>query len=162
MIRPILTTNMKLLRGMSFWRVILTSTKTISEDDMVFDRLRGRRPVDWHLDIAGSDDIRRIKELHLITPHGDAGMLITEPYSAFQFKRGTMLVLADDKRIANAHVIGRVDDLETGDCTATIWDVQEQRLYVDHHTNVHNFAAWRPGVCAVGALSLDVIGIRPK
>lgn len=160
MIRPFLTTAMKILKGMSYWRVVLASGKVISEDDMSFDLLRGRRPVDWALDIVGAGDIKNIKELHLITPEGDACMPIGEPYTAFQFKRGTVMMFSGCQRIMNAQIIGRVDDKETGACTAVIWDVQEQKLYVDHLTTVHNFSAWREGVAAVGALSLEIVGVR--
>ena len=171
MIVSTLSKNAQLMRGQSYWQVKLTTGRTFSEldepvkfePDPVTGRMVARkRKIEWAEDIVASGDTAHIKEIHLITPQGDAYLSIVEPYSAIQFKRGTMMILGAGQRIANAHIIGRVDNLETGDCTATIWDVQEQHLYVDHQTNVKTFAAWRPGVAAVGLLALDAIGLRLK
>lgn len=159
----------QLLRGQSYWQVKLTSGREFSELDQKVayapDPVNGRpiarkRHIEWREDIVASGDNARIRELHLVTPQGDACLMIGEPYTAFQFKRGTMLPLHSGIRLMNAHIIGRVDNKETGSCTAVIWDVQEQKLYIDQMTNVRNFAAWRPGVIPVGAIQLDAVGVR--
>jgi hypothetical protein len=145
----------------------MRSGKEFSELDKSFDLLRGTRPVDWALDIVGSGDNgkqsdgqARIEELYLCTPQGEVSLSISEPYTAFQLKRGTMDLLGWN-RIIQAQIIGRLDDSETGRCTAYIWDVQEQRLYGEWQTYITNFAAWREGIIPIGALNLEPIGLKP-
>lgn len=154
--------------GQSYWKVRLTSGKEVSELGTKVEHVihpqtgklvARKRKIEWLEDITASGDNAHIKELILCTPRGDAHMPISEPYTAFQLHRG-FASLFTGERMLLAQIIGRVDDKETGACTAAIWDVQEQRLYIDHHTTVSSFSAWRPGVAAVGALSLEVVGVR--
>lgn len=154
-----LTSSLHILDGRSYWKVKLTTGKEFSECDHSFDLLRGLRSVDWALDVVGSGDNARIAELTLCTPQGDATMPITESYTAFQLKRG-ISDLFTLNRTLQAQIIGRVDNKETGDCTAVIWDVVEQKLYIDHKTNVRNFKTWREGMADIGALNLEVVGVR--
>lgn len=147
--------------GHSYWKVKLNSGKEISELGMSFDLLRGTRSIEWLEDIVGSGDNARIAAITLCTPHGNATLLIGEAYTTFQLKQGTMTISErGTERILQAQIIGRVDDKATGECTAVIWDVLEQRLYTDFKTNVRDFAAWRPGTMPIGALHLDVVGVR--
>ena len=149
-----------LLAGEAYWKVRLISGREYSEYDLAFDvRAGGMRSVDWARDIVGSGDNARVAELTLCTRAGNATLLIGEPCVAFQLKRGTMSLFGET-RILEAQIIGRVDNHETGDCTCAIWDVQQQRLYTDYTTTVHQFAAWRDGITAIGALSLPVLGVR--
>lgn len=159
-ITSLLSHSSQLLNGLSYWKVILTTGKEFSEFDRSFDLLRGIRPVDWALDIVGSGDNAKVAELILCTPHGNAHMRINEPYTALQLKRGVMSMLGGGERIIEAQIIGRVDNKETGECTATIWDVTEQKLYLDHKTNVKHFTKWREGISDIGALSVEVVGVR--
>ena len=154
----LITTTGKLLRGESYWKVLLTSGKIITEGELSFDFLRGTRSIDWYLDIAATDDCRRIKEITLCTPVENTTLAISEPYSTFQLKRGTKLLLQSGN-VANAHIIGRVDDKVTGDCTAIIWDTLERQIYT-HVTNIHSFSAWREGVAPIGAINYAAMGVR--
>lgn len=151
----------KLLRGETFWRATLTSGKTLTEGQPSFDFLRGTRSVDWYLDIVGNGDCRRIENLTLCTPEGDFTLVSLhvppEPCSFFQFKRGTKQLLTGGN-VANAHIVGRVDDKSTGECTAIIWDNQERRVYT-HSTNIHRFSAWREGIIPIGALNYVAMGV---
>lgn len=155
-------------RGQSYWKVFLTSGKEVSEVgtkvEFVHDQETGKpvarkRQIQWYDDIVASGDARRIKELCLVTPDGEVRLPIIEPYSAFQLHRGTMLPFTGE-RLCNMQLIGRVDNKETGDCTACIWDAIEQKLYTDVLTTVFDFCAWREGVAKVGTINLDVVGVR--
>lgn len=159
MLLPFTTTN-HIARGLSYWRVTLASGKTLTEGQLSFDLLRGTRNVDWALDLVGSGDIRNVRELTLCYPQGEATLDIFEPYTAFQMKGGTQLFFGSGEKVEQFQLIGRVDNKETGDCTCAIWDVLEQRLYVDHHTSVRDFAPWRENVAPLKAISFEVTGIR--
>jgi hypothetical protein len=159
----IFSTTEKLARGESYWKVTLTTGKTFHEGQVTFDLRRGPRNIVWLEDVVGSGDNGRISELTLCTPEGDVSLPILEPYTAFQLQRGTSLLFAGIS-IVNCQIIGRVDDRETGACTAVIWDVQGdeagKHLYVDHFTTVKDFAKWRDGVMDIGQLSYDEVGLR--
>jgi hypothetical protein len=159
----------QLLKGLSYWQVKLSTGREFSELDQAVafepDPATGllvarKRKIEWLEDIISSGDGAHIRELHLITPQGDASLQIFEPYSAFQIKRGVIPLLSNGLRIMNAQIIGRVSNHETGDCLATIWDVQEQRLYVDHLTTVRDFKRWRPGVADMGSLNYRMVGLE--
>jgi hypothetical protein len=131
------------------------------EPDPTYGHMVARkRKIEWREDIVASGDCAHIQELHLVTPQGDAYLLLSEPHTAIQMSRGTLLPLHGGIRIKNMQLIGRVDNRETGACTAVIWDVQEQKLYPDFQTTVKDFAAWRDGVIPVGAMNTDVMGVR--
>jgi len=153
-------TGSHILEGFSYWKVELTSGKELTEDALSFDFIRGIRNIDWALDLVSTGDVGKIRELKLCTPHGVASLPILEPYTAFQLKVGTKVLLGGSERVLQAHIIGRVDDRETGKCTAVIWDVIEQKLYLDYSTSIRNFKRWRDGVSDLGELSISVLGVR--
>jgi len=149
----------RLARGFSYWKVKLGSGTTRSELDMSFDLVRGTRPLEWLEDIIGSGDLQHVQELTLCTPKGNATFAINEPYTAFQFKIGFVPLLGGERTV-NAQIVGRVENKETGLCRATIWDVVEQKLYIDYMTSVLAFKAWRPGLADIGRLNLDALDLR--
>jgi hypothetical protein len=167
------TAFLYLAQGLSYWKVkIAGKKKEVSELDTSFDLVRGPRPVDWALDIVGSGDNARIEEIILCTPQGEVKMPIREPKTAFQFKRGTMDILSN-QRILQAQIIGRLENRETGLCTACIWDVtghdqysqegvllpEKKHLYLDFVTSIQNFGAWHEDIVPVGAMYPVVIGL---
>jgi len=147
----------KFARGESYWKVILTSGREISEVQTITYQGKNKRPIQWLEDVVNAGDAARIAELWICTPRGDAALRITEPYSAYQCQQGVLTVQG---RRTTAQIIGRVDDKATGRGVAFIWDVITQQLYRDSDANVTAFAAWRPGVVPPGALALPVIGVR--
>jgi hypothetical protein len=165
-----------LAQGLSYWKVkIRGRKKELSELDTSFDLQRGVRPVDWILDVVGSGDNTRIEEITLCTPQGEVKMPIHEPRTAFQFKRGTMDILSN-QRIIQAQIIGRLENRETGLCTACIWDVaghdqystegvllpEKKHLYLDFVTYIDGkigFQAWHEDIVPIGAMSRTVIGV---
>ena len=168
-----LTTLAYLAQGLSYWKVKLRGRKKeLSELDTSFDLQRGARPVDWSLDIVGSGDNAHIEEIVLCTPQGEVRMPIVAPKTAFQFKRGTMDILSN-QRIIQAQVIGRLENRETGLCTACIWDVSghaeyseagvllpnKKHLYLDFVTHIHAFGAWHEDIIPPGAMYPLVIGL---
>lgn len=160
------TGQSRLLAGRSYWKVKLSTGKTVVEGQLSFDLLRGTRNVDWHLDIC-SGDAKYIQEIALCTPEGEFPLAITTPYTAFQFQMGTLSFFGG-KRVANAQIIGRVDDLETGACTAHIWDNQGdemepgvyKHLFLNHKTSVQHFETWRAGIPSPGKLAMEMMGVR--
>ena len=143
----------------SYWSAVLLTGKEVNERGVVFDfRAGGLRPLDWSLDIVSTGDILKIKEISLHCPDGQAATLtIEEPGTVFQLKIASMGVLAGVRQI-QGHLIGKVVDKESGACICKIWD-REQGL-IDFTTSVYAFASWRPGVLPLGALSLNVLGLR--
>lgn len=158
-LRGYLTSINRLARGESYWQAILTSGREVCEVETRKDPVTGlHRPVRWLEDIVASGDSAHLKELWIHTPSGDAALRITEPYTAYQFNlSGTQLTQG---RVLIAQIIGRVDDKETGQGIAYIWDCTTQQLYKDEQASVRHFGAWRPGIAPFGALSLEVIGVR--
>lgn len=143
--------------GRSFWRVILTTGRTYSELDTVSDPVFGKRPLDWHRDLAATGDVARIAELWLHSPRGDVALKITEPRTAYIFNTAILSnTLGHD---AVAQCIGRVDDRDTGAGVAFIWDASVQQMFKDESACVRNFAAWRPGICPPGALNWQAMGL---
>jgi hypothetical protein len=174
-----------LLSGESYWQVIFTSGKKLSELDtkpttihryqdlhagdgrilpaFLLNR-RGEvrmRRVEWLEDIIGSGDLRNVKEAILHTPRGEVHFTVSEPYTVFQFSRGTMAVDPDrgTVRIKNAQIVGVVTDKDTGDCEYAAWDVQSQQLYTGFNC-VKNFKAWRTGIIDPGILNIKAMDIR--
>lgn len=147
-----------LVMSSSYWRVTLTSGRVLSERSLF--PLQGGRDVDWTLDLLTTGDILKVRELTLVCPGFKVGRLaISEPGSAFQFK--TASVFAQDGRMdkrIEAQVIGRVDDKARGTCTCWIWD--RQLGLIPYHSNIFAFGSWREGIAPIGALSLDVVGLR--
>lgn len=143
----------------TLWEVELTSGKKIKENQLSFDFLRGSRRIDWALDIISTGDIHNIKMLYLHTPRGLQWIEIREKDTAFQFKRGTQMFFQVGDNVANAHIIGRIEDKETGNCSAIVYDYFTKETYF-LGTNIFNFGSWREGVAPVGPMNLDVLGIK--
>ncbi len=141
----------------SYWKVVLTSGKELSENKLVLDfRRGGYRPIDWALDLNTTGDLLKIKELYLICPNGQQQMLqITEPGTAFQFKRKSVDIFGP---VLEAQGIGRVTDKETGACECWIWDIQLG--LIPYKSTVTNFGIWREGLMPIKDLSQDVMGLR--
>lgn len=165
---PLLDKALHLAQGQSYWRVKLTTGQTFSEFDQaskfVPDPHTGRmvarqRAIEWKEDIVGSGDAARIAELSLVTPRGVVSLDISTPYTAFQLKRGIVEAFSG-KRYMEAQIIGRVEDKETGRCTAHIWDCKHRQLVVGFQTSVQSFERWHPDIIPPGALALEVVGIR--
>lgn len=132
----------------SFWKVQLTSGKVIHE-----------LHADWFEDVVRPGHSAHIATLSLITPDYTVKMDITHPWTAFQFKRGTYDLFSGE-RVLEAHIIGCVEDLDTGACRCAIWDAKHGTLLPDFETSVKAFGSWHEDIIAVGALNLDVIGVK--
>lgn len=150
------------IKGESYWRVIFQSGKELSELDtkpyLGTDKVMRVRAVEWLEDVIGAGALKDVKEAMLCTPKGTAHFTVTEPYTVFQFSRGTFSML-EGERIKNAQIIGVVTDKETGECECAIWDQQTHELYTMFN-NVKNFQAWREDVIALGALNLEAMDVR--
>jgi len=148
--------------GESYWRVIFQSGKELSELDtkpyLDGEKVLRVRGVEWLEDIIGSGDLRNVKEAMLVTPQGTAHFTVTEPYTVFQFSRGTFSMLANE-RIKNVQVVGVVTDHDTGECECAIWDQQSRQLYTMFN-NVKNFVKWRDGVIDIGIINLKALDLR--
>lgn len=158
----------QLFRGMSYWEVELKGGTVHSELDtkVAFEAISSggvpvarKRKIEW-LDLVANDDVKNIRYITLVTPKGKASLYVPEDYTAIQMKRGTMMMFYANQRIANAQIIGRVDDRATGACTAIIWDVQKQDLFIDHITTVKDFKRWHPDTADVGAMNYEAMGVR--
>lgn len=156
----------------SHWEVVLTSGKTITEDQLVLDiRRGGYRQIDWALDLNATGDLLKIKELWLITPGGHRTihrgssevpivLQITEPGTAFQFKHANNDFLGGTGRIIEAQCIGKITDKDTGDCECWVWD--RVMGLIEYKSNVNNFGMWRvgSGLMPLTKLSHEVTGLR--
>lgn len=148
------------------------------EEDTVTDFLIGRRRLDWTLDIVSTGDWRKIKELWLfcpptpLNPAGNTARLpIVMPGTAFQFKVATFdSVIVEGRRSVQAQIIGRVNDVETGDCECMVFDYVLQALVVEWSGNIGlnghpGLGTWRPNIpgkptiTPIGRLNLPVCGI---
>ena len=151
------------LLGESYWKVVFKSGRELCElDTFTFsDGTTQRvRDVEWLEDVIASMDLRNVKEAMLCTPKGTAHFTVTEPYTVFQFSRGTQVLIGDKtERIKNMQCIGVVTDQESGLCECAIWDMQTKNLYTMHN-NVKNFKAWREGVADIGLLALSSFDLR--
>jgi hypothetical protein len=148
--------------GESYWKVTFTNGKTLSELDtkpyIDGDKVVRVRSVEWLEDVIGSGDLRNVKEAMLVTPQGVAHFTVTEPYTVFQFSRGTLAALTGE-RIKNFQSIGVVVDKDTGECECAIWDQQSKQLYTMFN-NVKDFVAWREGVIPIGMLNIKALDLR--
>jgi hypothetical protein len=148
--------------GESYWKVVFQNGDELSELDtkpyLDGERVMRVRSVEWLEDIIGSGDLKNVKEAMLCTPKGTAHLTVTEPYTVFQFSRGTLSML-DGQRIKNMQAVGVVTDRETGECEVAIWDQHTQKIYTMIN-NVKDFQAWREGVIAPGRLNIEVLDLR--
>jgi hypothetical protein len=177
----------------SFWVVRLNTGEWVSEARVKTDVYQGReRHFDWVLDLVANGDVLKIQQLWLLCPPSKTSPLgntarldITEPGTAFQFKVATVdsSIVGPSIHGIQAHIIGRVDNKETGDCTCYIYDPIESGMITPEtqiynpatggvmrdeqgnpicagKTNVYNFHSWRPSLPPRGRLALDVLGVR--
>lgn len=122
--------------------------------------LHERAGADWARDIVDAHRTADIAELRLHCPNGwTYHLTITEPGTAFQLKCASSM--AGVGHLRTAHLIGRIDDLAAGACTAYIWDMFAGRVY-HHSTSFHRFTAWRVGVEDIGALSPQAQGMEAR
>lgn len=161
-----LTTTPRAIRafvaGESYWNVIFQNGKELSELDTKPYLDEGKvlrvRSVEWLEDIIGSGDLGNVKEAMLCTPQGIAHFTVTEPYTVFQFSRGT-LALLEGNRIKNLQCMGVVTNKDTGECECAVWDQQTRQLYTMFN-NVKDFQAWREGVIPIGRLNIEALDLR--
>lgn len=152
---------------MAHWSALLTTNKRWSEHQLVPTLIAGQkgvRKLDWALDIVGTGDIKRVKELSLHCPDGRVATLeIPETGTAFQFKTKSLNMLGSNDIDLEFQVIGRVLDKITGRCECFAWDYRplpgEPNL-VAYKSTIYNFGAWRNNIVPIGALSIDVQGMR--
>lgn len=151
------------LLGESYWSVVFKSGRELCELDTktVADGASMRvREVEWLEDLIGAMELRNVKEAVLCTPQGEAHFAVAEPYTVFQFARGTQVLIGGKtERIKNMQCVGVVTDQETGDCECAIWDMQTRQLYTLFN-NVKNFTAWREGAVDIGLLNLSALDLR--
>jgi hypothetical protein len=148
----------------SYWAVKLVDNRWRCELDGVPDFRTGTsRDLDWSLDIVGSGENNRIKELWMFCPKtvhsplGNTAMLkISERGTAFVLKAGNFSLYGKKPL---ALIIGQVTDKLTGDCQCFIWDEYLRVMSSPFKTNVKNFSSWRDGVAPIGELSTDVLGL---
>lgn len=171
----LLTDAQTLATGRSFWRVLLSTGRAYCELDMVaetrnipfadeqdweaFKRRKRMRRLDWYLDIVATGDVERITAIMLYTPLGapHAALKITEPRTAWILNTNNYNNITGNDAVAQA--IGRVEDKVAGTGTAFIWDAAVGQMFKDECACVRNFAAWRPGICAPGALNISAMGL---
>lgn len=155
-------------QGYSYWRVTLSTGKTWSQLDTVYDPLRGKperkyqRPMEWYEDLVATGDVKRISQIWLHSPVGDVALKITEPGTVYQLNAAGLLLDISGSgsgRQRDAQIIGRVDDKEQGTGIAFIWDVHTKQMYKDEQANVLNFQGWRPGVQSLGRLGYENMGV---
>jgi len=149
----------------AYWSVRLSTGTRLSERQLVptwHEGQRGVRVLDWTLDLVATGDIARVREVSLFCPDGRVATLdITPDMPAFQFKTKSLEMLGAGA--LEYQVIGRVVDKESGRCECFAWDYRpkpgESHL-VAYKTSVFHFGAWRDTVTPLGALSLEVQGLR--
>lgn len=150
----------------ALWCVKLANGRFLSECDLVRDySLQRKRPFDWTLDLVNTGDVMQIRELWMVCPPSPTSPLgntarlpITEPGTAFQFKT-KHLSLGVGEPVFH-QIIGRVDDKATGACTYFVWDHLLRAMSTPLPNNIYDFQSWRPEVGRIGALGLDVLGLR--
>ena len=146
----------------SYWKVVLTNGKELSEHKLVLDLRRGGyRALDWALDLVSTGDVKRIKELWLHCPNGQYAMVtITEPGTALQFSHKSHDFFGGAGSNIEAQGIGKVTNKETGECECVIWD--REKGLIPYNSNIREFGMWRPnsGLMPVKAFDADVMGLR--
>jgi hypothetical protein len=152
------------VRGESYWTVVLTSGKTLSELDTKHyvdgNKVLRLRTLEWKEDLINSGDVKNIKEVQLHTPEGTAHLTAIEPYTVFQFSRGVMNMMGSEyERVKNCQVVGVLINKETGECECAVWDAQTRQLYTMFN-NVKHFVKWREGIADVGRLNIEAMDLR--
>lgn len=168
LVRSVYGTPLVIPTVLSYWAVKLSSGQWCTERDRVKDTRHplGERPFDWTLDLVGTGDIARIRELWLLcppttfSPAGSTGhLLIKERGTPFQFKvksTSGLSPLVHAQR--ESQVIGRIDEKLSGRCTCFIYDHEWEVLSTPYVTSIHNFGTWRPGIAPITNLSQEVLG----
>lgn len=152
----------------SYWAAKRVDGKWLCELDLIDDGKGGKRQLDWTLDLVSAGDLVRpgIKELWLFCPPslsrplGQSDFFHIDPeHPGFQLKVGLLYAWGMEGRKMEAQLIGRVEDMATGECDCKIWDAGVS-AFGDWHTNIHAMGAWREGIASIGALDLNVLGIH--
>ena len=153
----------------SYWAVRLDNDEWLCEARVHTDLYKGvERQFEWYEDLVANGDCMRIKELWLLcppnvlSPLGNTARLpITEPGTAFDFKVATAdSSFTNTWKTQEAHIIGRVDNKETGDCTCFIWDERYSVLCQPYRTNTHKFGRWRENLPDFGEVAVEKAGVR--
>lgn len=153
----------------SWWAVRLRGDEWLCEARLHRDMYKGEeRHYEWYEDLVCNDDCQYIKELWLfcppnnLSPMGNTACLpILEPGTAFDFKIARVSSnFGETWKTQEAHIIGRVDNKETGACTCFIWDERYQVLCTDFHSSVHNFGTWRESLPPRGPLAYEKMGVK--
>lgn len=129
----------------SYWSVVLENGQELSQAGTKVDLARAEeRPIDWSLDVVGTGDILKVKTLSLHCPNGqEVSLPIKEPGTAFQLHQAAAGAMSG-LRFEIAHIIGRVDDRETGACTCWAWDATRGKM-LHWQDNVRDMRAWKIG-----------------
>lgn len=144
--------------GQSYWKVKLSTGRTLCELDTITDIRSARtRHAEWLEDLCGAGDLSKVIEVTLCTPHGEASIDVPRPRGVFQLSCG-IVALFDNNKVKTAQIIGVLDG-DNGACVCAIWDALEQRLYPEFRSNALNFGAWRDGVIPLGRLNVEVMGV---
>lgn len=139
-----------------FWAVRINDTghlgkDWISEAHVKSDIYHGTmRLTDWTADLVANELTPHIKELWMFCPPGPvspfgntARLPILIPGTAFQFKVG--MHDSSGGHGAIAHLIGRVNDPATGECSIFLYDCIQQALYEPQTTTIRDLDAAIPG-----------------
>ena len=152
---------------MAYWGVLLTTNRRLSERQLVPTLIAGKKGVrrlDWALDLVGTGDIKRVKEVMLHCPDGRTAVLeIPESGTAFQFKTKSLNMLGANDTGLEFQVIGRVLDKVSGACECFAWDYNPLPGAVNlvaYKSSVSHFGSWRDNITPIGALAIDVQGMR--
>ncbi len=153
--------------SLAYWSALLTTGKTWSERQLVTVWRKGHtglRKLDWGDDIVSTGDIYKIKELTLHCPDGRTAVLeITPDQPAFQFKTKSLNMLGASDIGLECQVIGRVIDKASGRCECFIWDYRPkagEAQLIAYKSSIYRFGSWRDTLVPIGALGLQVQGLR--
>lgn len=167
-----------LLRGQSYWGILLADNKWLTEWDTLVDERKNLTTLDgqpvewarnlqWYDDVVATNTLCHIKEIWLFCPRtptlplGATARLeidhLNTPYTAFQMK-GATLDWGPSGRRPSWQMIGRVDDMATGACSYYAFDYLDGKLYQGTN-NILGMKPWREGGSRIGLINLDVIGL---
>lgn len=153
----------------AYWAARLDNNEWICEARLHIDLYKGtERHFEWYEDLVCNGDCMRVRELWLLcppntlSPGGNTARLpIPEPGTAFNFKVASVSSnLVETWKTQEAHVIGRVDNKITGDCTCFIWDERYKMLCAPFQSNIHNFGTWRESLPPRGPLAYEKLGVK--
>lgn len=153
--------------SLAYWEALLSTGKRRSERELITTFKKGQkgiRKLDWTEDLVSTGDIYRIRELILHCPDGRNAVLeITPDMPPFQFKTKSLNMLGAGGNDMEFQVIGRVLDKLSGRCECFIWDYRPlpgQNQLLAYKTSIYRFGSWRDTLTPLGALGLEVQGLR--